>query len=110
MPAYVYGTSGIHAGAPLRRHGTEVLSNVWGVQLGLARKAQIVVPSNTNADPTNKNDKIQERYLESLVRILDEVKADYPANEGTIIINMSFGWLERDSDWMNPQHFNKLCK
>jgi hypothetical protein len=110
MPAYVYGQYGTHDGAPLRRHGTEVLSNAWGVQLGLARNAQIVVPSNTNADPADKNNKIQERYLESLVRIVDEVTTGYPNNKGTIIINMSFGWLESDSDFINPQHFNKLCK
>lgn len=83
---------------------------MWGVELGLAKNAQIVMVPNTNADPTDLNEKIQERYLESLVRVLDDVTRGYPANKGKVIINMSFGWTVTQYDWVKQAHYDILCK
>jgi hypothetical protein len=65
---------------------------------------------NTVMDPTDKFEKIQDRYLESLVRVLDDVNRGYPANRGKVIVNMSFGWTVSQYDWMRQAHYDILCK
>ncbi|ETS74683.1 hypothetical protein PFICI_13167 [Pestalotiopsis fici W106-1] len=98
----------VHNGAALLKHGSDVLSKVWGKSFGLGKNAQIVMPKNTNGDPADRFYKIQDRYLESLIRVLGDVMAGYPANKGKVILNMSFGWLVDVHTWVHPAHFETL--
>lgn len=65
---------------------------------------------NTNGDPTDRYEKIQDRYIESLVRVLDDVTRGYPANRGKVIVNMSFGWTANLIPWVKLAHHQILCK
>lgn len=54
---------------------------------------------------------IHDRYLASLVAILDEIVSLSPAQLAKVVINMSFGWEERQvEEYMKKQHFAILCK
>jgi hypothetical protein len=81
-----------------------------GKTLGLARKAQLVVVRNNNGSPGDKNKHIHERYLASLVAILDEIVPMSPEQRAKVVINMSFGW-EQDAEAFIPSaHFAILCE
>lgn len=99
-----------HEGARLGQHGTQVGSIIVGKTLGLARKAQLVVVRNYNGSPENKNMHIQERYLASLVAILDEVVAMSPEQRAKVVINMSFGWEQSSEAFIPSAHFAILCE
>ncbi|KAF2992905.1 hypothetical protein E8E14_000151 [Neopestalotiopsis sp. 37M] len=98
----------IHRGAAKTKHGSEVLSKVWGINLGLAKNAQIVLPLNANGDPTERRNKIQDLYLNSLVRVLQDIDDNYKGRESDCIINMSFGWMVEEMDYMHPAHHQTL--
>jgi hypothetical protein len=102
----------LHKAGALAKHGTQVTSRLWGLTLGLARKAKVVLITNSNQDPKDPYQKIHERYLESLIRVLADVVANHRTNRGTVIVNMSFGWSGRDwhSQYMKPAHHEMLCK
>jgi hypothetical protein len=99
-----------HEGPRLSAHGTQVGSIIVGKTLGLARKAQLVVVRNNNASPSNKNMHIHDRYLASLVAILDEVVPMSSEERAKVVINMSFGWESDLSEYMSPAHFAILCE
>ena len=66
-----------------------------------------------SADPTNYRNYIQERYLASLVSVLDDVAKNYPSKREKVIVNMSFGWIDQDVDFMHDSHwvmFSKILK
>ncbi|KAL2198358.1 pectate lyase superfamily protein-domain-containing protein, partial [Corynascus similis CBS 632.67] len=92
-------------------HGTEVTSQAYGILLGLAKNAELVVVNNFNRDPVDPFNYIHERYLASLVEVLDDVLSNWPGNRGKVIINMSFGWLNDEiMPYMHSAHFDILCK
>lgn len=79
--------------------------------LGLAKNAELVVVRNTNRDPADVFNHIHERYLASLVEVLDDVLEKYPGNKGKVVINMSFGWLNtEENDFIHPAHWDIFCK
>ncbi|EGX95651.1 peptidase, putative [Cordyceps militaris CM01] len=95
-----------HTGDRLLRHGTQVGSIIVGKTLGLARNAELVVVRNSNSSPRDPNMHIHDRYLASLVAILDEIVSLSPAQLAKVVINMSFGWEERQvEEYMKKQHF-----
>ncbi|KAK7943020.1 Glucan 1-3-beta-glucosidase [Apiospora aurea] len=107
-----YG-SAAHRGRPLIPHGTNVVSLAFGAQLGLAKRANIIVVGNENADPPDKNNLILERYLQSLVRVLEDVDRKGAAGRGKSIINMSFGWvndINSHAKFMRESHWAMLYK
>ena len=99
-----------NTGDPIITHGTEVASRAYGILLGLAKNAELVVVKNNNADPPLKDNYIHERYLASLVQVLDDVLANYPGNKGKVIVNMSFGWVNYEIPYMRDAHWDILCK
>jgi hypothetical protein len=53
---------------------------------------------------------IHERYLASLVAILDEVVLMSAAQRAKVVINMSFGWEQDHADFIPSAHFAILCE
>jgi hypothetical protein len=99
-----------HQGDQLRGHGTQVGSIIVGKTLGLARKAQLVVVRNNNASPRPAHQHIHERYLASLVAILDEVVPMSAEQRAKVVINMSFGWEQDSEEFIPSAHFAILCE
>ncbi|KAK4147117.1 peptidase S8/S53 domain-containing protein [Dichotomopilus funicola] len=94
-------------------YGTQVASKAYGVLLGLAKNAELVVVNNLNCDPEDKFNYIHERYLASLVAVLDDVLEHYPENMGKVIVNMSFGWVDHEISYMHSEHwetFRRILK
>jgi len=101
-----------HLGEADLEHGTKVLSKIWGKQLGIAKRAQIVLVENYSLPPAVKANWIQERHLEALVRVIDDVYEHSPENIGKVIINMSFAWLNNAAGvkkW-KAAHHHMFCK
>ncbi|KAI1373680.1 pectate lyase superfamily protein-domain-containing protein [Hypoxylon crocopeplum] len=98
-----------HQGPALNGHGTAVTSKTFGAKLGLAKKAEIVVVRNFNGDPPDKNNMIQERYLESLIQVLNDIKDTGEESRGKFIVNMSWGWANHESHaYMKQAHYDIL--
>jgi hypothetical protein len=70
----------------------------------------MVVVTNSNGDPPDKNKYIQDRYLSSLVAVLKDVTAKTDAERRKTIINMSFGWEAFHEEFVGEAHFEILCK
>jgi hypothetical protein len=100
LPEFDWGDQ-IHEGGSYLEHGTQVMSKLTGWELGLAKRAKIIVVkeySNLPADPYNM---IWERHLENWLRVYDEVRRIYtidPSQRGKIIICTAFGFLEQIHD------------
>lgn len=101
-----------HVGKTWIDHGTSVASKAWGATLGMGRRAELVVVDNFFGPTPDMNNFIQERRLDSLVRVLNDVAAGYPANSGKVIVNMSFGWLNTKAStrFVHREFFNMFCK
>lgn len=93
-------------GVARSEHGTQVASKAYGVLFGLAKNAELIVVNNLNCDPKDKFNYIHERYIASLVAVLDDVLENYPGNKGKFIVNMSFGWLNHDISYMHSEHWD----
>lgn len=83
---------------PDLQHGTGMVSRAVGWELGLAKKAQVVVVTGETSAPADGLNTIYERHLERWARIYNEVKALYkadPSQRGKIIVSCSHIYIDR---------------
>ena len=70
----------------------------------------MVVVENRNGDPKDKPKQyIQDRYLSSLVAVLEDVTSKTEEERRKVIINMSFGWTFFHDTFISDAHFSILC-
>ncbi|KAK0732417.1 hypothetical protein B0T21DRAFT_291610, partial [Apiosordaria backusii] len=81
-------------------HGTGITSKVVGWQLGLAKKAQVILVPGHYYLATDLWNTIWEQYLEKFIRIYHEVKrlyAEDPSQRGKVIVSMSVAFMDHQS-------------
>ncbi|KAH9896206.1 hypothetical protein F4778DRAFT_793935 [Xylariomycetidae sp. FL2044] len=74
------------AGSDNCLHGRQMAASIVGKTLGIVPGANLI-PVETRIGPPGSQ--IRERYLEALVRIIDDARA-HPETQGRAVINMSF--------------------
>lgn len=125
VPIEPLNYGGANQGVALAEHGTDVLSKVWGKTHGLASRANVIMVKDLRGKPIpDKNVRIRERYLDGIVRVLEDVRRKLDAQNSKrpagskkttvddVVVNMSFGFNNWGSDALTTKPaFNEiLCK
>jgi len=86
----------------MKSHGTNVVARVASENLGVAKKAQVVLVTSKRARPPRMGHMVHaEKYLDSLIRVLEDVASRESANPGSrkgrSVVNLSFGYFEDEA-------------
>ncbi|KAK4118088.1 hypothetical protein N657DRAFT_557527, partial [Parathielavia appendiculata] len=91
LPEFDWGGDQFNA-PPSVSHGTPVISKVTGWQLGMAKRANVIVVTDRRSPPADGYNLILERHIEGWIRVHNEVKRIYaadPSQRGKIIASWS---------------------
>ncbi|OAT07954.1 hypothetical protein BDBG_16924 [Blastomyces gilchristii SLH14081] len=77
---------------PDLKHGTRVASKILGANLGICQRCTLIVVNLYGSSQAPLSDLIQERYVEQLLHVLEDVTQK--RRNGKAVINMSFQFAE----------------
>ncbi|KAK4120930.1 hypothetical protein N657DRAFT_148253 [Parathielavia appendiculata] len=113
LPEFDWGGDQFNA-PPSVSHGTPVISKVTGWQLGMAKRADVIVVTDRRSPPADGYNQIHERHIEGWIRVYNEVKRIYaadPSQRGKVIASWSYvNTRATHFAVIRPIFVRRLCK